>query len=108
MFDMTDNDLFEVYNQLKNRYDLILTTTSALNRECDAGFTIECPILVGKAHGQIIELYVCDEMFVMDVMNDTQTKGTHWHPCSVKAAVKDIVDFMNGTCNYKMQPFSQT
>jgi hypothetical protein len=24
-------------------------------------------------------LYECDDMFVMDVMDEEQTKGTHWH-----------------------------
>ena len=53
MFDLTVDDVLAVYEQLKDRYALILTTTSAL----DEGFTVDCPIIVGKAHGQIIELY---------------------------------------------------
>ena len=53
MFDITVDDVMAVYEQLKDRYDLVFTTTSAL----DEGFTIDCPIVVGKAHGQIIELY---------------------------------------------------
>ena len=107
MFDITVNDVLDVYQQLKDRYSLVLTTTSALNAEFDAGFTIDCPIIVGKTHGQIIWLYECDDMFVMDVMDDAQTKGTHWHPFNVECAVHDIENFMNGKADYKMQPFMQ-
>ena len=37
MFDSTVDDVMAVYEQLKDRYDLVLTTTSAL----DEGFTID-------------------------------------------------------------------
>lgn len=103
MFDMTDENVLEVYAQLKDKYDLILTTTSAL----DEGFTIDCPIIVGKAHGQIIELYLDGDMFVLDVMDAKQTKGTHWHPYNVDSAVKHIVEFMEGRSDYKLHPFPQ-
>ena len=103
MFDITTNDVLNVYEQLKDRYSLILTTTS----ELDTGFTIDCPIIVAKAHGQIIWLYECDGMFVMDVMDEEHTKGTHWHPYNVECAVHDIEDFLNGKSNYNLQPFRQ-
>ena len=103
MFGMTDKNVLEVYAQLKDRYDLILTTTSAL----DEGFTINCPILVGNAHEQIIELYSDGYLFVMDVMDKTQTKGTHWHPNDVDSAVEDIVEFMEGKSDYELYPFKQ-
>lgn len=70
MFGITVDDVVCVFEQLKDRYELVLTTTSAL----DEGFSIDCPIIVGKAHGQIIELYEDDEMFIMDVMDAEQTK----------------------------------
>ncbi len=41
MFDITVDDVLKVYEQLKDRYDLLLTTTSELD-EC---FTVDCPIL---------------------------------------------------------------
>ena len=103
MFGMTDESVLEVYAQLKDRYDLILTTTSAL----DEGFTINCPILVAKAHGQILELYSDGDMFVLDVMDAEQTKGTHWHPNNVDSAVEDIVEFMEGKSDYELYPFRQ-
>ena len=96
--------VLEVYERLKERYSLVLTTTSAL----DEGFTIDCPIIVGKAHGQIIELYDEDVgFFVMDVMDKEQTKGTHWHPFDVEDAVECIIEFMEGKTDYEMRPFRQ-
>ncbi len=95
--------LATVYEQLKDRYDLDLTTTSAL----DEGFTVDCPIIVGKAHGQIIELYEDGGDFVMDVMDAEQTKGTHWHPNDVESAVNHFVEFMEGKSDYEMYPFME-
>ena len=103
MFDITVDDVIEVYEQLKDRYDLVLTTTSAL----DEGFTVDCPIVVGKAHGQIIELYEDGGDFVLDVMDAEQTKGTHWHPNDVEGAIDDIVEFMEGKSDYILRPFNQ-
>jgi hypothetical protein len=98
-----DNDLKVIYEQLKDRYALVLTNTAAL----DEGFTVDCPILVGKAHGQIIELYLDCEMFVMDVMDAAQTKGTHWHPNDVESAIEYIVEFMEGKSDYELTPFKK-
>ena len=101
MCGITVDDVREVYERLKDRYDLILTTTFAL----DEGFTSDCPIIVGQAHGHIIELYEDGEIFVMDVIDIDQTKCTHWHPDDVDSAVDDIVEFMEGNADYKLEPF---
>ena len=101
MFYMTDEHVLEVYGLLKDRYDLALTNTAAL----DEGFTIDCPIIVGKAHGQIIQLYSDGVEFVLDVMDGAQTQGTHWHPNDVEQAVAYIVEFMEGKDDYPMYPF---
>ena len=103
MFDITVDDVLAVYERLKDRYALILTTTSAL----DAGFTVDCPIIVGKAHGQIIELYEYAGDFILDVMDEERTKGTHWHPNDASDAIDDIVEFMEGKSDYSMHPFEQ-
>ena len=103
MFGITTDDVLAVFEQLKERYDLVLTTTFALNE----GFTVDCPIIVGKAHGQIIELYKDGSYFILDVMDEEQTKGTHWHPNDVEGAVGYIVEFMEGKADYKMYPFPQ-
>ena len=101
MFDITIDDLYAVYAQLKDRYALELTTTNALNE----GFTVNCPIIIGKAHGQKIKLYEDDGMFVLDVTDEAQTKGTHWHPNDVESVIEDIEEFMDGKSDYKMYPF---
>ena len=103
LYNNSDDDLKVIYEQLKDRYALVLTNTAAL----DEGFTIDFPILVGKAHGQILELYLDYEMFVMDVMDAEQTKGTHWHPSNVESAIAYIVEFMDGKSDYEMYPFKQ-
>ena len=103
MCDITVEDVLAVYGQLKDRYRLTLTTTAAL----DEGFTIDCPIIVGKAHGQIIELYEDGGDFVLDVMDEAQTKGTHWHPNDVECAVDYIIEFMEGKSDYNLYPFKQ-
>ena len=97
MFDFCEDDVFAVYNHLKDKYPLIMTTTGEL--------TVDCPILVGNAHGQIIELYEDDGLFVLDIMDETKTKGTHFHPIDVEMAVKDIVRFMEGKSDYELHPF---
>ena len=101
MLYITVDDVTVVYKELESRYDLLLTNSFSLNE----GFTIDCPVIVGKAHGQIIELYECDGDFVLDVMDEEQTMGTHWHPNDVEDSVNDIVEFMEGKSDYKMQLF---
>lgn len=103
-FDITDDDVIKVYEQLKDRYELILTTASAL----DEGFTVDCPVIVGKAHGQIVELYEYGGDFVLDVLDSKHTKGTHWHPNNAARAIADIVEFMEGKSDYQFSPFKNT
>ena len=98
-----DDNVIAVYEQLKDKYDVVLTTSS----ELDEGFTIDCPVIVGKAHGQIIELYDDGAMFVMDVMDAEKSMGTHWHPYDVENAVDDIAKFMEGKSDYELDPFRQ-
>ena len=60
---------------------------------------------ISKFH---IALKECDGDFVLDIMDETQTKGTHWHPNDVVVAVKDIAGFMEGKTDYDLQPFKQS
>lgn len=101
MFDITVEDVFAVYEILKNRYPLTLTTTG----ELDDGFTVDCPIIVGQAYGKIIQLYEYDGLFVMDFMNEQKTMGTHTHPLNVEEAVDLMTEFMEGKGDYRMDPF---
>ena len=100
---ISEQDVFAVYERLKDQYDAVLTTTSAL----DDGFTVDCPIMVGQAHGQIIMLYAYEGVFVMDVTDAEKTKGTHWHPYTVEDAVRDWVAFMQGRSDYRMEKFQR-
>lgn len=101
MFHITVDDLRTVYERLKDHYKLVWTTTFAL----DEGFTVDCPIIVGKAHRQIFELYKDGGMFILDIMDEAQTKGTHWHPNDVENAIEYIEEFMDGKSDYEMYPF---
>ena len=101
LFEATDDDVLAVYQTLKDRYDLTLTNTTAV----DDGFTIDCPIIVGNAHGQILWLYSDGDTFVLDVMNESKTHGTHWHPEDVEDAVRDLTAFMEGKSDYKLISF---
>lgn len=97
----TEAELPAVYEQLKDQYGIVLTTTSAV----DDGFTVDCPIIVCEAHGQIMWLYAYEDVFVMDVMDAEKTKGTHWHPPTVEDAVRDMREFLNGRGDYCMETF---
>ena len=98
---MFDKDVLAVYEILKDRYDLTLTRSTAV----DDGFTIDCPIIVGKANGLILWLYSDGDVFVLDVMDEGQRKGTHWHPDDVESAVEDIAEFMDGKSDYHLRRF---
>ena len=103
MFDITVEDVFAVYAQLKDKYPLTMTNTAAL----DEGYTEDFPIVVGKSHGQIMELYEYGGEFVLFVMDEAQTAGTHWHPQNIEYAKDDIAEFMDGKSDYKLYPFKQ-
>ena len=59
MFGITSDDVFSVYTKLKNRYPLLMTTAFAL----DEGFTDDCPVLVGKAHGYRVQNVQAVDLF---------------------------------------------
>lgn len=99
MFEVTENDVKAVYEQLKDRY--VLTLTNTLSE--DDGFEMDCAILVGKAHGLVLWLYEYGGDFVLDVLDAECTKGTHWHPQTVKQAVADVADFMENKPEYELQ-----
>ena len=100
---ITEKELLDVYERLKDQYGIVLTTTSA----ADDGFTVDCPIMVCRAHGQIMWLYACEDVFIMDVMDEKKTKGTHWHPWTVEDAVRDMTEFLNGRADYRTYTFKR-
>ena len=100
---ITEKELLDVYERLKDQYGIVLTTTSA----ADDGFTVDCPMIVCQVHGQIMWLYAYEGVFIMDVMDEKKTKGTHWHPWTVEDAVRDMTEFLNGRADYRMYTFKR-
>ena len=99
------NDLEIIYDQLKDKYDLLLTNTFSL----DDGYTIDVPVLCGQAaHGRFHLYKESDDtdMFVFSV-EYAQPKVistppyveqyTHWHPYAIEGAMDDVIAFMEGT-----------
>jgi hypothetical protein len=105
MFDtITVDDLFAVYEQLKDKYELTMTTSLAV----DDGFEGDWPLLLAKAHGLVLWLYEWGGDFVLDVMDEKHTKGTHWHPVDVESAVKHVTEFMEGKSDYELQRYPKS
>ena len=108
---MENHDLEFIYNQLKDKYDLVLTNTFALND----GYEIDVPVLCGTSVLGSFQLYVDDDWadghyeFVFSVKFATSKKdgcffpirdGTHWHPQTKEQALSDVIAFMEGTHRY--------
>lgn len=102
MFNLTEEDLKAVYEQLKDRCSLVFTNAFSV----DDGFEEDCAILVGRREGYILWLYEWDGEFVLDVLDETMTAGTHWHPEDVEEAMEDILDFFEKKPDYKLHRFS--
>jgi hypothetical protein len=102
---MVNNDLEFIYEQLKDKYDLLLTNTFAL----DDGYTIDVPVLRGKSVLGRFDLYKededCDEfVFTVEYAKPKKTlwcptgeKYTHRHPQTKEQALNDVIAFMEGT-----------
>lgn len=105
---MVNNDLEFLCEQLKDKYDLVLTNTLAL----DDGYEIDVPVIRGKSVLGRFDLYLEEEgsaefVFTVECAKPKKTlwcptgeKYTHWHPQSVEQAVNDVIDFMEGTHQY--------
>lgn len=96
---ITAEDVSAVYAKLKEHYELLLTNTYAV----DDGFMVDAPILVGKAHGFELWLYEDGGEFILDVLDASHTRGTHWHPENVESAAADVVAFMEGRLSEGLQ-----
>lgn len=105
MFDITTDDLMAVYDQLKDRYPLVLTNTFAL----DDGFEEDMPIICGEACGRKFWLYEHGGDFVFSAEIPGKDYHNHWHPEDVETAVEDVTEFMEGNprdTRRKPWPFS--
>ena len=102
---MNNKSLEFIYEQLKDKYDLLLTNTFAL----DDGYTIDVPVLRGKSALGRFDLYKEDDdwdefVFTVEFATPKKLKWylpkeryTHWHPQSVEDAINDVIAFMEGT-----------
>ena len=89
---MDKHDIHILYEQLSGKYNLLLTTTMAL----DEGFTIDVPVLCGqtpKGKFFLYKEYDDSSEFVFSV-DYTDKSSTHWHPYSIEIALDDIIRFM--------------
>lgn len=84
-----DKRLQLVYDALKDTYPLVLTNTFAL----EDGFTEDMPVIVGRNRNRSFWLYDYDD-FVFSVEVPGQQYHDHWHPWNVKAAIDDVIEFM--------------
>ncbi|MBR5136871.1 MAG: hypothetical protein IKV30_02475 [Clostridia bacterium] len=82
---MTNEDLLELYDRLKDDYVLVMTNSKSL----DDRWTVDCPVMVGKnKYGQNVLAYIDDGMFVIEVEGPVDT---HTHAFSVDEAVDKVV-----------------
>ena len=93
---MEQNDLEFIYEQLKDKYDLVLTNAFALN----AGFHADIRVLTGKSLLGIFYLYKdADPEFILEV-DCSDGARAHWHPDSREDALQDVFDFMDNAIGW--------
>ena len=97
---MNNPDLQVVYDQLKDRYDLSLTNAFSLN----AGFRVDCQVLFGQSSQNKFYLYCDGTPAVFDIENHEGTAADHWHPSNTREAIQNVIDFMEGTCEFDWYP----
>ena len=87
------SDVEIIYNSLKNKYDLTLTNTAALND----GYTIDVPVIRGKTEKGRFDLYDDGDTFVFSIEyfdREGDDRYTHGHPMSAYDAMEYIENFM--------------
>ena len=79
-----------IYDQLKDKYDLELTTGLAL----DAGFGWDLKVLSGKSAMGRFYLYDSGANFILDYDTEEGMAKKHWHPEDTEEALHYVVAFM--------------
>lgn len=85
-------DLEYIYSQLKDKYNLALTTGLAL----DAGFAEDLQVLTGKSSIGRFYLYHNGMDLILDYDTEEGISGNHWHPADTAEALGYVVAFMEG------------
>ena len=83
-------DLKEIYNKLKERYELELSTGLALN----AGFGWDMEVLTGKSTLGRFYLYFNGMNVILDYDTEEGMCDKHWHPGDTAEALELVVAFM--------------
>ena len=103
------NDIELIYDKVKDKYNLTLTNSFALNE----GFTWDVPVIYGETEHGRFWLYANEDIpephgieFVFSVEYEKQMRiffkkrmvkcHTHWHPQTIEEAIEDIGDCMLG------------
>lgn len=80
------DEIKTIYDRLKAKYPLILTTTAAL----DCGYSVDVPVIRGIAKDCQFDLYLCENqlVFSVEVFGKTGTdRYTHRHPLDAEDAI---------------------
>ena len=85
------DEIVYVYEKLKDRYDLTLTSTFAL----DEGYTIDTTVLCGEGKCGKFRLYDYDMLTLTVELKSGE--HTHTHCLYGDDAVDEVVTFMEGT-----------
>ena len=101
------NDIELIYDKVKDKYNLTLTNSLALNE----GFTWDVPVIYGEFQQGRFWLYADEDVpnphgieFVLSVEYEKRTCfskrlkkcHTHWHPDTIEQAIKDVDELMLG------------
>jgi len=88
------DEIKTIYDRLKAKYPLILTTTAAL----DCGYTIDVPVIRGSTADRQFDLYRHNGLYVFSITFSRGTEDsrhTHIHPLSGDDAIRSIEEFMS-------------
>lgn len=83
------------YEQLKDRYHLLLTNTFALEDGFEE-YREDFEILCGESSLGQFRFYHDGGLFILDI-NKVDGSYNHFHPMDVATAVNSIAAFMEGT-----------
>lgn len=100
---MNGVELQAVYDQLKNRCELTLTNAFSLN----SGFRVDCPVLFGQTAREKFYLYLDGDLAVFDIENQEGTAADHWHPGDTREAIQNVIDFLEGSCEFDWHPVAR-
>ena len=95
---MKNHDLEIIYEQLKDKYDLVLTNTFSLENGFE-DYREDFQILCGESSIGQFQFYHNGLQFILDI-DRADGSYTHFHPLDVSAAVDSISAFMDGTADW--------